>query len=50
MSYPDHLIDYWKENGITPPVEKVVCAANRLEDGTIIAGPYPIPENYLVSL
>lgn len=38
MSYPDHLIEYWKENGITPPVEKVVCAAIRLEDGTIIAG------------
>lgn len=35
---------------IHPTVEKVVCAANRLEDGTIIAGPYPIPENYLGSL
>ena len=38
MSYPDHLIEYWDQNGITPPVEKVVCAANRLEDGTILAG------------
>lgn len=38
MSYPDHLIKYWNDSGITPPVEKVVCAANRLNDGTIICG------------
>ena len=38
MSYPAKLIEYWNDRGITPPVEKVVCAANRLSDGTIICG------------
>lgn len=38
MSYPDHMIKYWKENNIPIPVEKVVCAANKFEDGTIICG------------
>lgn len=38
MSYPIHLIEYWDKNGITPPTEKVVCAANRLDDGTILCG------------
>lgn len=38
MSIPEDLLEYWKDLKIIPPSETVVCAANRLKDGTIICG------------
>ena len=38
IKLPQHLLDYWEENGYEPPVQKIVAAACQvqLEDGTII--------------
>lgn len=38
MSYPEHMLKFWNEQNITPPKEMVVCAANKLPDGTVICG------------
>lgn len=32
------MSDYWEKNGLTKPQEIIVCAANRLEDGTLLCG------------
>lgn len=31
-------MDYWERNELVKPQQVVVCAANRLEDGTILCG------------
>lgn len=31
-------MDYWEKNNLVKPQQVVVCAANRLEDGTILCG------------
>lgn len=32
------MSDYWTQNGLKKPPEHIVCAANRMSDGTILCG------------
>ena len=36
MKIRQSLLDYWKNNGIEPPQQMVVCAANRNDMGIIV--------------
>ena len=38
IKLPQHLLDYWKENGYEPPVQKIVAAACQvqLENGKVV--------------
>jgi hypothetical protein len=38
MKIRQELLDYWEENGIDPPRQVVVCAANRSKCGIVVCG------------